>query len=789
MFNATSFSKDCHLVPQDCWGSIDRSLLVTLLVVVAGGLTAPQSLRWANADAMDVPSAEDRAAKRLDQDAAVSNPLERRLDHFEVAAKVRKLQAQAFQCMATGDLEVGARRFSEVADMCARKLPENHPLVRMTREYATAFSKVSELEGEARASVIGAFQREIRMSQRQGKGDPRQLLPMFYDIRFFYESALGPNHLLTLCSCANLADLQLRCGEISAARENLKAVIADATAALGDQHPLVGEARCHLGRVLLQEMDAPGAEENLRAGLAIHEPNIAGNLQIRPAFENCIDAHWALACLLNDRDAATESLAVARRALTLLASSNPGALDKVLPLEIEIARSLSRLNKVREADVLFACLARKIRGMILTRMALAGWLSDVALRQAIAHVEHLRGTRRDAQADDLRLAVEGELQTPLPECRLGQLIPREVAGFELRPRTTARPYRDLSERIAMDLELAKRREEWDELALDGHFARLADLFAEAAEDVSARLGASDRRLTLLDCQRESCIKLSQLSPELRRTAAAAYRSIILSRPSPNRDTTAQSLSHSRNGFERISQCLGPDEYVVAQFRMHLALFAVDANELELARDHIAPAIATLERHVGLHYDVGRAERCCAQIEFGLGKPEIAERHVRRAIAILEPFVTVEGDERLMPEYARCRSILAEILLDRGERELALELAELANDLYLLFPEIPGQRLTNAVVLANCLSKLGRSADADRVFEQNGHFATMRMVLAGDGPPAVVHSIFTAYSTHLESTGRQSEAESQRKSLSTRVPSPGAVKTTAPAIIPTGGEGR
>ncbi len=221
------------------------------------------------------------------------------------------------------------------------------------------------------------------------------------------EAALGPEHPATAASLNAIAIVLQTKGDLTAAADAFRTVVARLTAAHGLEHPWVGGARTNLGSVMLDLGQVEEAEREVRAGIEIIDAS-AGPEALAGAAPRVI-----LTKLLLDAERFDEAEPPARKALELrLATHGPEhhevyssryLLAQVLSLQGQPLAAIDSLEKGLPLETLESI---HIASRVEVRLLHANLLWDESHDRARA-VQLIREIR-DVVADDPELSEQRE---------------------------------------------------------------------------------------------------------------------------------------------------------------------------------------------------------------------------------------------------------------------------------------------------------------------------------------------------------------------------------------------
>jgi eukaryotic-like serine/threonine-protein kinase len=105
-------------------------------------------------------------------------------------------------------------------------------------------------------------------------GRPEEAIGHYRRAGAIWRKVHGENHYLNGIALSNVASVELEVGRMESAEALMKEALGRFEAALGEKHTNTGIARLKLGRVLVRRKKFMEAERELRAGLAVLEPQM-----------------------------------------------------------------------------------------------------------------------------------------------------------------------------------------------------------------------------------------------------------------------------------------------------------------------------------------------------------------------------------------------------------------------------------------------------------------------------------------------------------------------------------
>ncbi|MCL4843744.1 MAG: tetratricopeptide repeat protein [Bryobacteraceae bacterium] len=189
-----------------------------------------------------------------------------------------------------GDAAGAAERYREALKITEAWFGPEHP---KTASNLTMLGR-AQVKLEETDAAIRTLERAIGIQERHFGGDhpkvasalnelgtvtrslgrPEEAIGHYRRAGAIWRKVHGENHYLNGIALSNVASVELEVGRMESAEALMKEALSRFQAALGEKHSNTGIARLKLGRVLVRRKKYREAERELRAGLAVLEPQM-----------------------------------------------------------------------------------------------------------------------------------------------------------------------------------------------------------------------------------------------------------------------------------------------------------------------------------------------------------------------------------------------------------------------------------------------------------------------------------------------------------------------------------
>ncbi|MCY2962481.1 MAG: hypothetical protein NT069_02310, partial [Planctomycetota bacterium] len=510
------------------------------------------------------------------------------------------------------------------------------------------------------------------------------------------------------------------------------------------------------GNLGLVEDSATAAEEAFRKSITILKP-LALAEPNGPFAQDYARGCYSVSILLNDRNESGEALQFARETLQQQLVFDPENRLLALGVQIEIARSLSRLRRTTEADLVFMAIIRQLIQLPMTSEKQPAHYSHILLRCWVAHVEHQRLCGRDELAATQQAAIEAYIQRPMCGIALGKFQELSRPDFVAQTQTATGIYPQVFAKVIVETALETVDKRYMEQMVLGRTEEALATARLGLREASKKLSPDDWSLASLTQFAKTCEETLRLPEKSQQLVTEAFRLQALSLRSPNPRDMAVA---TRDSVSKIEEAFSPHHPHALLLRYGLATHEFKSGDLKAAQAELAGIAEPLEHAFGTASPlVAEFWLWSARAEQLAGEPVIAEQLARRALAILEPLIVREGNPKQIVGYVFGKSILAEIHRGRGEFEAALELTWQVSDLLSIVNAPFVDRADISQLMAKCLVQTGRLEEATALLDRWSFSALAQMKnKRSPCPPQIAFGSYTTYAQHMRQTGQTDEAD-------------------------------
>lgn len=286
------------------------------------------------------------------------------------------------------------------------------------------------------------------------------------------------------------------------------------------------------------------------------------------------------------------------------------------------------------------------------------------------------------------------------------------------------------------------------------FGRAAEIMGEAAELARSTLGETHWLTRLKQSLVDGFTSLSKLPDDRQRLYADSFN------PQPSvlqlmrQGDHAAGIAQLQRAHEQRVSAVGAGHTMLLYGLLALSSTEAEAGELQSARLHASEAVAIAERIWGQdNPGTAHAIRLQGTAECGLGEFEVAEKHLKRAIAIYEPVVAEGLASIYSQQYARAEMRLAQLLNDQKRFAEAEPHAHRATEVLTFhLKEEAGSFVQSQIEIARSLSGQEQFAGAEIIFKG------LLNNIETNWPPSLTAAVLSPYAAHLRRLGNAKDAE-------------------------------
>ncbi len=689
-----------------------------------------------------------------------------------------------YDAVAAGEVEIAIRKAPKIAAATAATFGPDHPRTKFVRLQTAPIGDLERLDLEQRQTIVSAAQQCRRartfLSENDREGAKAALLGAVASL----DKVSGNRRVLAYSCIIQLATLEMEDAEYSRMGERLDRLLVELTPLQEGAESLTGYLWLLKGYVRLAEDKSAMAEEACRNAIALLKPLA----QVEPNGTFARDYSHAchiLSILLNDRNDPAGALQFAREALQQQLCFDSESRPHLLRIQIEITRSLSRLQKTVEADLVFMGIIRQLLQIAATREKQHSEHSQILLRCAIAHVEHLRLCGRDELAATQQAAIEAWIQRPMYGIAQARFQEVTRPGFVAQPKTTTGIYPQVVAHFTVEVALKQASQRCMDKMVLGRTGEALTTAREALSQASKTLARDDWSLANLSHFAQTCEDTLRLPEKSQKLVTEAYRLQSLAYKSKNPQDTLVAM---RNSLFKIEEAFSPRHPHAIQLRFGLTGLELNSGDLKAAQANLSGLAEPLEHAFGAASPiVAKYWVWSARAELSAREPVIAEQFVRRGLAILEPLIVREGNPTHIEDYIVGKMVLVQIHKARCEWETALDLIRQVSDLQSIINSPFQERAGTSLVVANCLQQLGRMEEATVLLDRTSFSAQAQSRNKNAPcPPKVAIDTYAVYAQHLRLTGQIDEADALQKSLDLAVQKMEKNQTKGELVTPAAG---